>query len=674
MPFLPCHPRPLWPILLAGFALICTSCGGNDSPHQAKRPSGTAPPIAEIPSILKNDRVTNESNATPYHLQFRDIPVPWQPWDAQTFAAAEKTARPVFLLSGRATCATSYHFRKKVLSDKTVQTLLKDNYVCVLIDADAQPGVITTIREQLPQFGIRLSEPIAVFITSHGLPFQPVNFSEEQALTPTHLKLTLESLTSRWKDQQSILIESSERLRELFEEFTLPLAPASSPGSLDTLANSILSEVEVTYNQSSGTFASESLVYPRPTTIRMFLALASKLPEDDPRAERALSMATHSLESLARGAIRDPLDGGFFHSSVGLGWDLPSSEKPTALQALLLRAYLDAAQRTENPEFEDIARKLTHFLIEHCRHENGLFISARGAFDPNPQIRLARHYLWSTVEIEQALPTDQWETFRHFYRIVPSGNLPPTLSAGRDTHRLNFLKPHRTTAETATERGLPEGTIRQHLTSAHQTLLDLRSQRQEETVNHLISLSVNGLAVSALVHAAAVLDDPALLKTATETVRHLEEIRAAMTRLPGSYHENPAANFAPSHYDYALWIQALLDVADATGDNTWNTHAVQLYDESQNLFWIETEQLFKAFIGTTPDHGLPWYIFSDTNLPSHLAVTAANMKRMANLPDLGSFRPIAHDILLRADSADRPRNAHSLLFHRLHWNPTPGDS
>src|SRR5262249_21300285 len=146
--------------------------------------------------------------------------------------------------------------------------------------------------------------------------------------------------------------------------------------------------------------------------------------------ERALHMATFTLDKMAYGGLYDQVGGGFHRYSTDEQWLVPHFEKMLYDNALLARAYLDAHRVTGNVLYRRITEETLDFVLREMRDASGAFYSTQDADSEGVE---GKFYVWSLHEFREVVGTDADELAEYF-NVTESGNF-------EENNILNVPKP-----------------------------------------------------------------------------------------------------------------------------------------------------------------------------------------------------------------------------------------
>ncbi|PNB58828.1 hypothetical protein C1X64_32570, partial [Pseudomonas sp. GW456-E7] len=133
----------------------------------------------------------------------------------------------------------------------------------------------------------------------------------------------------------------------------------------------------------------------------------------------ALYNVTKTLDSMANGGIYDHIGYGFARYSTDDEWLVPHFEKMLYDNALLLTAYTEAYQVTQNSRYQEICEQIITFIQREMIHEDGSFFSA---LDADTEGEEGKYYVWSKEEILKTLGDDLGTLYCQVYDITEKGN------------------------------------------------------------------------------------------------------------------------------------------------------------------------------------------------------------------------------------------------------------
>ena len=158
----------------------------------------------------------------------------------------------------------------------------------------------------------------------------------------------------------------------------------------------------------------------------------------------------------------------------------------------------------------------------------------------------------------------------------------------------NILFEAHTLAETAEQFSRPVEEVARALAAAETTLFAARTKRIRPHLDDKILTAWNGLMISAFAKAGRILDSPAYLDAA---IRAADFILAGMVRPDGALLRRYRAGDAAIDGmldDYTFFVQALLDLFEATFSPHWLEHAIRLTEKQRALFEDTTDGAFFA--------------------------------------------------------------------------------
>jgi uncharacterized protein YyaL (SSP411 family) len=241
---------------------------------------------------------------------------------------------------------------------------------------------------------------------------------------------------------------------------------------------------------------------------------------------------------MAAGGIRDHLGGGFHRYSVDRTWLVPHFEKMLYDQALLAGLYVEASLFFEDREYAEVAEEILEYVAREMTSADGGFFSAQ---DADSQGEEGKFFVWTRDEILAVLGGERGSWFCDAYGVTADGNFE-----GR-----NIL--HRAAGKRSASGGESE------LAAARAVLLERRSARVPPETDRKIVADWNGLMISAMATAAAVLQRDDLMRVAERAAGFVRESMMNGGRLR-HVQAGGEARVPAFLDDYAFFGRACLDL------------------------------------------------------------------------------------------------------------------
>ncbi|MCX6619828.1 MAG: thioredoxin domain-containing protein, partial [Acidobacteria bacterium] len=245
-------------------------------------------------------------------------------------------------------------------------------------------------------------------------------------------------------------------------------------------------------------------------------------------------------------------------------------------------------------------------------------------------------YIWTQQELEQALgqPAASWFAYR--YGVEPGGNVtndPHGEFSGR-----NILFEAHTVERTAGHFEAPIEEVRRALDQARATLLSLRAQRVRPHLDDKILTAWNGLMISAFALGGRVLNEPGYTAAARDAADFIltRMFDGSTGTLFRRYRDGDAA--IPAFLDdYALFVQGLLDLYEASFELRYLEAAVSLTEKQIELF--EDRENGAFFSSGAGDQRLVLRMKDDYDgaEPSGNSAAAWNLLRLARITGREDF-------------------------------------
>ncbi|RCS52656.1 thioredoxin domain-containing protein [Bremerella cremea] len=559
------------------------------------------------------NRLRLETSA--YLQMHAENPVDWYPWGEDALARAKKENKPIFVSIGYASCHWCHVMEKESFSDPKIAAFLNEHFVCVKVDREERPDVDAVYMLAVQVMSRSGGWPLNVFLTPDGKPFfgttylppedREVELPDNQGvgLVPGFLTLA-KRIAQVWQTEPQQLHDAGDSItRALKQVMGRPLLPPAL-AEKDSILRTFDEQLEDEFDARFGGFDFDEnnpniAKFPQPSYLTY---LARRQAWGDAAAGNMLKL---TLEKMAAGGIHDQVAGGFHRYSTDRHWQIPHFEKMLYDNAQLLPIYAAASVSLDEPKFAAVARDVADFVLAEMTGPEGQFYSALDADSDGEE---GAYYRFTPEELQKELTADQLRLAEQAFGM-----------SGQPNFDDKYYVPQ--------FHGAPEA---DKLAQLKASLLAIRKQRNRPFLDQKVITSWNGLMITGLARAGETLHEPRYTAAAAKAADHL--LKTARTkegrllRTPDTKAEHPSAYLD----DYAMLIEGLLALHQATGEQRWLDEAVALQAIQEQHFGDEAGGYF-----FTPDDNsnliVRGKLFSDSALPSGNAVAVGNLKTFAKL-------------------------------------------
>jgi len=518
------------------------------------------------------------TETSPYLRQHANNPVDWYPWGEEALRRAREEDKPILLSIGYAACHWCHVMAHESFENPATAELMNRYYVNIKVDREERPDLDSIYMSAVQALTGQGGWPMTVFLTPDGRPFYGGTYYPP---VPRHgmpaFPQLLLALAQAWADKREEIEHSAGEIATHLRQ--LVSTEAKSGRLTADLFDQALNGLLRTYDNKLGGFG-HAPKFPPSMTLEFLLRMHVQRGD-----AMALRMTEHTLEMMARGGIYDQLGGGFARYSTDDRWLVPHFEKMLYDNALLARVYLHAWQLTGKPLYRRVVEETLDFVVRELRHAEGGFYSS---YDADSEGEEGKFYVWSAEEIRTALGSDA-ELFMAYYDVSNAGNW--------EGH--NILNIRRDPVEVATAFGLDATVMEQTLTTARQTLYDIRARRVWPGLDDKVLTAWNGLMLAAFAEAGRALDRPDYTDIATRNAGFLyTNLRHVDGRLLRSWRAGTRARYNAYLEDYAFLADGLLALYQTTFESRWFLWTQELAERMLTHF----QDPAGGFFDTSDDH------------------------------------------------------------------------
>ncbi len=327
-------------------------------------------------------------------------------------------------------------------------------------------------------------------------------------------------------------------------------------------------------------------------------------------------------------------------------------------QAQLLNVYLDAYLVTKDPEMLSVVHDIaTYLTTPPLASSTGGYFSAEDAdslYRPtDTDKREGAFYVWTRKEFDTILGERDAEVCAKHLDVRRHGNVSPENDAHDEFMNQNVLAIKNSPVALSKEFGLGEDEVVTILREGREKLKEHREkERPRPNLDDKVVVSWNGLAIGALARVSAVLQESdaekasVYMESAKKAVAFIrKELYDEQTgRLRRVFREGPgdAPGFAD---DYAFLIQGLIELYEATFDDTYLQLADLLQSKPKSQFYMTTVILIPKWIKANIPLGTQISLFWDPSSSAFYSTEASQPDLILRLKDgMDSAEPSTNGI------------------------------
>jgi uncharacterized protein len=553
---------------------------------------------------------------SPYLLQHKDNPVHWQPWSADTLAAAKAADKPILLSIGYAACHWCHVMAHESFENPHIAARMNDLFVNIKVDREERPDLDAIYQHALALMGEQGGWPLTMFLTPDGEPFWGgTYFPPEQRWGRPGFAQVLEAISNAYGQKRDDVAKNVVTLREALQKLGRPERGGEiGPELLDRIAERLLREVDQLHG-GIGTAPK----FPQ-TGILELLWRAWKRNAQPPYRDAVVK----ALDAMCQGGIYDHLGGGFARYSTDARWLVPHFEKMLYDNAELVELMTLVWQETKSPLYRERIEETLGWVSREMATPEGGFASS---LDADSEHEEGKFYVWSEAEIDAVLG-DRAALFKRFYDVTPEGNWE-----GKNI--LNRSKmPERADAG-----------IESELAACRALLLQAREHRVRPGWDDKVLADWNGLMISAMANAGAVFDRPEWIehaRRASDFIRR--EMIGADGRLLHSWRAGRARHPA-SVDDHADLCRAALALHEATDDTDFLKQARDWAAVLDRHYWDDAEGGYFFAANDTTGLIARAKTASDSAVPAGNGTLVGVLSRLAILTGEDAYRRKAEAIV-----------------------------
>ena len=517
------------------------------------------------------------TTSSPYLHQHAHNPVNWYPWGDEAFKEAARRGVPVLVSIGYSTCHWCHVMEEESFEDIEIARYLNENFIAIKVDREERPDIDAIYQNANRVMRRAGGWPLNVWLTPERKPFfGGTYFPPRTGVRGSRIGLIeiLGRIKEQFDSNHDELLKSADMVASMVASISAPGAETAGtqlPDSsvIASLVRTLVANLDPVYGGLRGSGGNRSK-FPSSFPNRLLLRYASRLgPKANKEAQKIRSAVALTLDRMAAGGIYDQVGGGFHRYSVDRDWSVPHFEKMLYDNARLIVTYLEGYQALGNKDYAGIAVDTIAYLVREMRTRDGGFYSATDADSMNEMGHREEgaFFAWTAAGIDSALSSKDAELVKSMWGVTSGGNF----------EGMNVLHLAKKMTQLQASK----------LSKIRDLLYEIRKHRAPPLRDDKVLAAWNGLMLSALARAAAVLPKefvppaPArgrglnFLALATETATFITTQMIVDGRLHRVYRDGRSYGVAFAE-DYAFVIAGLIELFEASGAPQWLEQALAL--------------------------------------------------------------------------------------------------
>jgi len=535
---------------------------------------------------------------SPYLQQHADNPVDWYPWGDEAFEKARKENKAIFLSIGYSSCHWCHVMEHESFEDEATAKILNEHFIAVKVDREERPDIDKHFQEVYQLMNSRPGGwPTSIFLTQEQKPFYSATYiPDEPRYGMMSFSSLLEVISDKYAKEKSLLTEKADEILR----FLNPKEDKIQATKLDlSIIERVSDQAKQLFDNKNGGF-NKAPKFPQASTLDLLLDVY-RITGD----KETLNMSLLSLSSMAKGGLRDLVEGGFCRYSTDNEWLVPHFEKMTYDNALLSEVYLKAYHISGNDFYKSVAFETIDFMVENMS-ENALFYSAS---DADTEGEEGKYFVYSYDKAlksfgKAGIPSKEHAALAEALHITAEGNFE-----GKNIVRV----------DDPVHSNIP------YYTEAIQALRRRREKRTHPFIDKKVLVSWNAMMIKSLFKASRV--DNTYLQPAIKSLDALLESMYINSELFHSALIGKKPKIKAFLEDYAYLAEVLIEAYESTLDETYLITATKLTNSAIEKYFVQGKWKFsRGEFETNAD-------IYDSSYPSSVATMLSVLYSISSLVD-----------------------------------------
>ena len=502
------------------------------------------------------NRLINETS--PYLLQHAHNPVDWYPWGEEALDHAKKENKPILLSIGYSACHWCHVMERESFENEEIADIMNSLFVNIKVDREERPDLDEIYMNAVQIMTQHGGWPMTVFLTPDLKPFYGgTYYPPTDSYGRPGFPKVMHAVAEAFNEKNTQVLEQADKLTTQLSRMSHLVDPQEHELT-EELMTKAFQDYRSRFDSHYGGFGNSPKFPPS-----MGLPFLLRYWHHSGNAN-ALEMVELTLQKMARGGMYDQLGGGFHRYSTDEKWLVPHFEKMLYDNALLVVAYFEAFQSTQNIFYRDIATDtLDYILREMYDEENGGFYSTQDADSEGVE---GKFFVWEPNDVEDVIGEENAKIFCEYYDITPHGNF-------EGENILHIQTPQDVFAR---KIGMDQQELENLLSTSRNKLFEERKKRIKPGLDDKILTSWNGIMIRGMAMGYQLTGKSDYLtaceKSAEFVLTTLSQDNGLLLRTyrSGKSHLNAYLE------DYSYFISGLIALYEASFDSRWLREAERL--------------------------------------------------------------------------------------------------
>jgi len=502
------------------------------------------------------NRLINETS--PYLLQHAHNPVDWYPWGEEALDHAKKENKPILLSIGYSACHWCHVMERESFENEEIADIMNSLFVNIKVDREERPDLDEIYMNAVQIMTQHGGWPMTVFLTPDLKPFYGgTYYPPTDSYGRPGFPKVMHAVAEAFNEKNTQVLEQADKLTTQLSRMSHLVDPQEHELT-EELMTKAFQDYRSRFDSHYGGFGNAPKFPPS-----MGLPFLLRYWHHSGNAN-AFEMVELTLQKMARGGMYDQLGGGFHRYSTDEKWLVPHFEKMLYDNALLVVAYFEAFQSTQNIFYRDIATDtLDYILREMYDEENGGFYSTQDADSEGVE---GKFFVWEPNDVEDVIGEENAKIFCEYYDITPHGNF-------EGENILHIQTPQDVFAR---KIGMDQQELENLLSTSRNKLFEERKKRIKPGLDDKILTSWNGIMIRGMAMGYQLTGKSDYLtaceKSAEFVLTTLSQDNGLLLRTyrSGKSHLNAYLE------DYSYFISGLIALYEASFDSRWLREAERL--------------------------------------------------------------------------------------------------